>query len=441
MKDLWERCLEMIMEEIGLKNFDMWFKPLKRPHMESDKLILQVPNKFFKEWIEDNYLPTIKNILRTLTERETQIVLQVEEKPFNEQKERPRQEIPLPHLQRSFNLNPKYTFSSFVVGLCNQFAHAASLAVANQPAKSFNPLFVYGGVGLGKTHLLCAIGNHLLPASRDLKISYVTSESFMNELINSIRYEKTGEFREKFRKIDVLLIDDIQFLAGKERTQEEFFHTFNTLHNSRKQIVLTSDTYPKNIKGLEERLRSRFEWGLIADIQPPDIETRIAIVKKKSEEEGINLKEEVIMFLASNIKNNIRELEGCLIRVGAFASLYSSEITLDFTKKVLKDLISQDSKTITVDFIQKIVANYYNLKVSDLKAAKKVKSIALPRQIAMYLCRILTQASFPVIGEKFGGKDHSTVIHAVNKIEEEIKKGGYMKNTVESLKNLIESQT
>jgi chromosomal replication initiator protein len=332
------------------------------------------------------------------------------------------------------NLNPKYTFDTFVCGAGNQFAYAAAQAVANKPGTNYNPLFIYGGVGLGKTHLLTAIGNHILSVNNSARICLYTSEKFMNEMINCIRYKKMEEFRNKFRSMDVLLIDDIQFMAGKEATQEEFFHTFNSLHESHKQIVVSSDKFPKDMAGLEQRLRSRFEWGLIADIQPPDIETKVAILKRKSETDAIALPDDVALFLASSSTSNVRELEGMLIRLGAFASLTGSEITLSMAKEVLKDIIVEKNREISVEMIQKYVAEFFSLKISDLKSDKRLKTLVIPRQIAIYLCRELTKSSYPEIGDKFGGKDHSTIIHSFKKIAKQIDSDTEFKNTVETLK-------
>jgi chromosomal replication initiator protein len=328
--------------------------------------------------------------------------------------------------------NPRYTFDTFVVSSCNQFAHAAAMAVAEQPARNYNPLYIYGGVGLGKTHLMQAIGNQL--AQRDgLRMRYISSEHFMNELINAIRFEKTYEFKEKYRNIDLLLVDDIQFLAGKERTQEEFFHTFNALHDGQKQIVITSDVTPREIPTLEERLRSRFEWGLIADIQPPDLETKVAILRKKAEAEGAKVPDDVALLIASNTRSNIRELEGGLIRVVAYASMTGREIDVDLAKEILKDFLIPDSPALTVEAIQRVVANHFKIKVSDLKAKNNSQAIALPRQIAMYLCKRNTDCSLPEIGRKFGGKHHSTVIHAIQKIERKRKEDKEFDRVIETL--------
>jgi len=330
------------------------------------------------------------------------------------------------------NLVPKYTFQNFVVGASNQFAHAACVAVANQPGEHYNPLFIYGGVGLGKTHLVNAIGHQSAQRS-GLKVVYLSSESFMNELIGSLRRDKMDEFKKKFRNVDILILDDVQFIAGKERTQEEFFHTFNSLYESHKQIVITSDKFPKEIPGIEDRLRNRFEWGLIADIQPPDMETRVAILQKKAENEGVQLPHDVAFFLASNIDSNVRELEGSLTRLGAFSSLTKATITVELAKDVLKNTLKNAQQEITVENIQKTICDYFNLKIGDLKAKRRTQNIALPRQVAMYLCRKYTETSFPAIGDKFGGRDHSTVIHASKTIERKIKEDPHMQTTIEKL--------
>ena len=335
----------------------------------------------------------------------------------------------------SSTLNPKYTFDSFVIGNSNRFAHAASLAVAEAPAKAYNPLFIYGGVGLGKTHLMHAIGHYALQNNPNTKVVYVSSEKFTNELINAIRDDKNDEFRNKYRKVDILLIDDIQFIAGKERTQEEFFHTFNELHGANKQIILSSDRPPKEIPTLEDRLRSRFEWGLIADIQAPDFETRMAILKKKADVEKLNVANEVMVYIATKIKSNIRELEGALIRIVAYSSLTNRPITVELAGEALKDIISnKQNKNVTIDVIQDVVAAYFNLRIEDLKSQRRTRNVAYPRQIAMYLSRKLTDMSLPKIGEEFGGRDHSTVIHAYEKISDSL-------NTDESLQHTVNDIT
>jgi chromosomal replication initiator protein len=330
-------------------------------------------------------------------------------------------------------LNPRYSFETFVVGSCNQFAHAAALAVADSPSKTYNPLYIYGGVGLGKTHLMCAIGHHVKNQNRHLRLAYISAEKFMNELINAIRYDQTMMFRDKYRSIDVLLIDDIQFIAGKERTQEEFFHTFNALYDGQKQIVISSDCPPREIPTLEERLHSRFEWGLIADIQPPDLETKIAILRKKAETEKINLPDNVALFIASKIKSNIRELEGSLVRLTALSSLKGESINLLLAQEALKNIVEEEERAITIETIQKVVADFYNLKVADLKSKSNSRNIAVPRQIAMYLCKSLTKASLPEIGREFGGKHHTTVLHSINKISDLYDQKGHFHRIINSL--------
>ena len=408
MEDLWSKVVDSLKERVGQQNFDIWIKPIHLIAMVGESVELEVPNRFFKDWIQDHYSSHIKEALSFLTQKPCLLKFRIRnEKDFSPPPLQTNDLLTTPPFQTIFN--PKYTFDNFVVGASNQFANAACLAVANSPAKNYNPLFIYGGVGLGKTHLLHAIGNHLLqhrvlPDSK--KICYITSEEFTNEVINSIRYERMDEFRNKYRKMDILLIDDIQFIAGKDRTQAEFFHTFNSLYEARKQIVVTSDKFPKDIPDFEERLRSRFEWGLIADIQPPDIETKVAILKKKAEHENMLIPNDVAFFLASQIDSNIRMLEGCLIRVGAFASLNKTPIDIQLAKEVLKNIIKPKEELISIDLVQKVVSNFFNVKISDLKVKRKYKNFVVPRQIAMYLSRKFTNASLLEIGEKFGGKDH-----------------------------------
>ena len=443
MLEMWEEALRQLREKIGKQNFETWIKPIRIDSITGDSIVLGVPNKFFRDWLSEHYFPQISEVLETLTHKELKISLAInnqsnqssvaraEKGPRPDKKE--EREPNTKHSSRANNLVPKYTFENFVVGASNQFAHAASMAVANQPGDHYNPLFIYGGVGLGKTHLANAIGHRAAATRSGLKIFYLSSESFMNELIGSLRRDKMDEFKTKFRNIDILIVDDVQFIAGKERTQEEFFHTFNSLYESHKQIVITSDKFPKEIPGLEDRLRNRFEWGLIADIQPPDIETRVAIIQKKAEGEGIQLPHDVAIFLATNIESNVRELEGSLTRLGAFSSLTKSLITVDLAKEVLHNTLRGAKKEITVESIQKTICDFYNLKIGDLKAKRRTKNIALPRQVAMYLCRKYTETSFPAIGDKFGGRDHSTVIHASKTIEKRIKEDPYMQNTIERL--------
>jgi len=443
MKDVWNGVLSSIGEKISQKAFDIWLKPLKLVNQGENKLELEVPNKFFKDWISENYQTLIKDTLFQITNTHFTVHFrlrdnaeEVAEKPSVVEKiSAPR---PVKQIHKEDGLNPNYTFEAFVVGSSNQFAHAASLAVANLPAKNYNPLFIYGGVGLGKTHLLNAIGNRIVQNDHLSNVCYTSSEKFTNELINSLRYEKMTDFRNKYRNKDALLIDDIQFLGGKERTQEEFFHTFNSLYESHKQIVLSSDKLPKDIPGLEERLRSRIGWGLIADIQAPDIETKVAILCKKAELFNISLSNEVGLFLASNLGTNIRELEGALTRLRAYSSLTGTEITIAMAKETLKDILSDRQKLISIENIQKTVASFFSISISDLKSSKKLRVYAFPRQIAMYLCRTMTSSSFPEIGEKFGGKDHSTVIHAYRQIEKRSNEDREIKNSIETLKNQLQ---
>lgn len=441
---MWEITLSFIKDRVSPQHFTTWFKPLKVVRIEGNTVELEVPNRFFQEWICENYLDLIKEGLSKSGIKEPNISFKISSsmekrrvKVHHEQHgvEQKKSKTTTPRTQ--IKLNPRYTFENFVVGKSNEFAHAACIAVANNPSRMYNPLFIYGGVGLGKTHLLQAIGNRILSTRTDLRVSYFSAETFMNELINSIRFERMPEFRKKFREIDVLLIDDIQFLAGKERTQEEFFHTFNALHGSHGQIVVTSDRFPKDIEGLEERLRTRFEWGLIADIHPPEMETKIAILKKKAELEGIDLPDDVAFYLAGIVESNIRELEGYLIRVTAYAFLTGRKITLDMAEEVLKNIVKDKEQIVTIEDIQKAVSKFFNIKVSELKSRKRLKNIALPRQIAMYLSREYTNASFPEIGNKFGGKDHSTVIHACKKIGKAVENDIELKNIIESIKALL----
>jgi len=436
MEALWEETLKRLQDQLGKQNFETWVKPI-RAHDNAGEITLEVPNKFFRDWLVEHFLTTIQETLATLSGRPVRISLvvneQLQKKAAAEKRE--AQERPKPH--RLNNLIPKYRFDNFVVGASNQFAHAACLAVANQPGENYNPLFIYGGVGLGKTHLINAIGHRVVEKRPGLKILYLSSESFMNELIASLRRDKMDEFKTRFRNIDVLLLDDVQFIAGKERTQEEFFHTFNSLYESHKQIVITSDRFPKEIPELEDRLRNRFEWGLIADIQPPDMETRVAILQKKAELEAIALSHEVAIFLASHIDSNVRELEGSLTSLGAFASLTKAPITVELAKEVLQNTLKGAQRELTIETIQKTICDYFNLKLADLKAKRRTKNIALPRQVAMYPCRKYTPTSFPAIGYMFGGRDHSTVIHASKTIEKKLKEDPHIRATIEKLeKNL-----
>lgn len=438
----WDEALEYIQQKVPKQVFDTWFLPVQFDKVENSTIYLGVPNKFFGEWLDTHYGALLAEAVAIAGGGEPlTVAFIVREKTAASPTELPsvvqggKGQVP-PKPRRGILLNPKYTFRNFVVGAGNQFAHAACMAVAEQPGQTYNPLFIYGGVGLGKTHLLNAIGNHVAE-QRDLRIAYLTTEQFTNEVINSIRYDKMMDLRKRYRHIDMLMIDDIQFLVGKERTQEEFFHTFNALYEGHKQIVLSSDRFPKDMPDIEERLRSRFEWGLIADLQPPDVETRIAILRKKSEDEGIKLPEDVIQFLSTTMKSNIRELEGSLVRLGAYASLTGQVISLDLAKTVLRDLIGDKKKVVAMDDIQEAVCAQFHVKIAELKSRRRSKTLVHPRQIAMYLCRELTDASYPEIGRQFGGKDHTTIIHACRQVTKAKETDTGLQTTIESLKEQI----
>ncbi|SES22853.1 chromosomal replication initiator protein DnaA [Salipaludibacillus aurantiacus] len=426
LNDLWEQALTKIEEKVSKPSYDTWFKFTKADSIDqsSNTITVIAPNEFARDWLENRYFGIITETLNELTgaELEARFILPKEDKKdelelFEKAKQPEKPSMQGNEEMPKHMLNPKYTFDTFVIGSGNRFAHAASLAVAEAPAKAYNPLFIYGGVGLGKTHLMHAIGHYVIDHNPDAKVVYLSSEKFTNEFINSIRDNKAVNFRNKYRNVDVLLIDDIQFLAGKEQTQEEFFHTFNSLHEERKQIVISSDRPPKEIPTLEDRLRSRFEWGLITDITPPDLETRIAILRKKAKAENLDIPNEVMLYIANQIDTNIRELEGALIRVVAYSSLINQDMNADLAAVALKDIIPNSKpKKITIQDVQKSVAAAFQVKVEDLKAKKRTKTVAYPRQIAMYLSRELTDSSLPKIGDEFGGRDHTTVIHAHEKI-------------------------
>jgi chromosomal replication initiator protein len=406
---LWDEVLAKVEAKVNRHSFATWFRPTSFTDLDGHRLRVRVPNAQFKDWMDRNYQAVIAEALTEIGRGEVQVVFDSEsEVTVAESVSVDRETVAL---------NPKYTFESFVVGSSNQFAHAAARAVAEIPSKSYNPLFLYGGVGLGKTHLMHAIGHYIQARNRHLKLLYISADRFINEMINAIRFDRLPAFRQKYRTIDVLLVDDVQFIAGKDRTQEEFFHIFNALHDSQKQIVISSDCPPRQIPTLEERLHSRFEWGLIADIQPPDIETKVAILRKKAEAERVELPENVALFIASKVKTNIRELEGSLIRLIAYASLTGRDIDLPLAQEVLRDLLHTDERPITIEMIQKFVADHFGVKLTELKAKNNSKAVAEPRQIAMYLTKTLTNASLPEIGKGFGGKHHSTVIHSVRKID------------------------
>jgi chromosomal replication initiator protein len=431
LSEIWQKILDYLKKEVDEHNLATWIKTTQPLAYHDGTIVISTINEFTRDWLETRYSILIRNFL----ESELNIPVSLKFVIANNEKFENKM------LYSAFTqLNPKYTFETFVVGNNNRFAHAAAQAVAEAPSRAYNPLFIYGGVGLGKTHLMHAIGHYVLENKKATKVLYVTSEAFTNDLINAIRDDKTIEFRNKYRTIDILLIDDIQFLAGKERTQEEFFHTFNTLYEANKQIVISSDRPPKEIPTLEDRLRSRFEWGLLADIQPPDLETRIAILRKKAQIENYTIPDEVLLFIATKIKSNIRELEGALLRIMAYASLHNKKIDLEMTEEALKDLLSnQKPRHITISLIQKAVAQHFDIKVEDLKAKKRSKNIAYPRQIAMYLARELTDASLPRIGQEFGGRDHTTVLHAHEKIKEEMRTNEDLKETIEKIMKTIQT--
>ena len=440
--ELWESVLSCVEKRVSHQNFGIWFKPtvLQRQDVGKKRLLVRVPNKHFKYWLAENYSEIIQASLSELKLEDFKV-------SFVADDESGEQAESVTRLARALNepcpdaahcrLNPKYTFSRFVVSFCNKFAHLAAVAVAEQPAKAYNPYFIYGAVGLGKTHLMHAMGHYIKAQAPQTRLMYLSSEHFMNELINAIRYDKTTQFREKYRNIDVLLMDDVQFLAGKERTQEEFFHTFNALYDSQKQIVMTSDCPPREIPTLEERLHSRFEWGLIADMKPPDVETKVAILREKAEFENVELPNDVVYFIAKNVKSNIRELEGSLVRLAAYSSLTGERITLSLAQEVLRNLAEMDARIISIEGIQKVVADHYSLKVAELKAKNNSRRVAEPRQMAMFLCRELTESSLPQIGKEFGGKHHTTVLHSIRKIEGKRNKDPKFENTISKLVNAI----
>ena len=438
---IWDQVLTRIEGQVGKHSFSTWFKPTSLLTDRGNSLSIRVPNLLFVEWLPKHYSVVLAEALREVGRADVKLVFvpdatasaddtrtfppapfrdnQVDDNPVFSN---PPEIDPTAQPPRAGSLIPRYTFDSFIVGPSNQFAHAACRAVAETPSRSYNPLFIHGGVGLGKTHLMHAIGHYVVQHHPGLSLLYISSERFMNEMINAVRFDRILDFRSRYRSVDVLLVDDIQFVSGKEGTQNEFFHTFNALHDAQKQIVISSDRPPHEIPALEERLRPRFEWGLIADINPPDIETKAAILKKKAEGEAVPLPDSVAMYMASRIKTNIRELEGSLIRLIAYASLTSKPLTIELAQDVLKNVLDHDEKAVTIEQIQKFVADYYQLKLNELKSRNNSKSVAMPRQVAMYLCKSLTHASLPEIGRSFGGKHHSTVIHSIKKVEELRKK-------------------
>ena len=433
-----EKTKELLKGEVTKISYETWIKDLELQSMDNNTIVLVAHTQFQKDSIMSRYYELFKNTFKYLTNKEWEITVVLNED--GEGGEQSSSAQPEHYTQTlNSNLNPKYTFESFVVGNNNRFAHAAALAVAEAPATSYNPLFLYGGVGLGKTHLMHAIANEILVHNKNTSILYVTSEKFTNQLINAIKDNKNEQFRNKYRNIDVLLIDDIQFIAGKERIQEEFFHTFNALHESGKQIVISSDRPPKDINFLEDRLKSRFEWGLIADISNPDYETRLAILRKKAQLDNIIIDDDILSNIATKIDSNIRELEGTLNKLIAKASLINSPITMEMAEKAINDVVTQQEKILSIELIQETISKYFNISVNDLKGIKRSVDVTFPRQIAMYLCRNVAGQPLTVIGSKFGKRDHTTVLHACNKIESEVKENPSTKRIVDSVKNLLTS--
>jgi len=439
--NIWDSVLARVETKVNRHSFYTWFKPTSFVSDLDGGIRVRVPNALFRDWLTKHYAAVIEEALSEVKRAGSPITFVTEDvvaadmippadAPAPSEPEPVEEELAPDDLGI---LSPRYSFDTFIVGPSNQFAHAACRAVAEAPSRSYNPLFIYGGVGLGKTHLMHAIGHYVVTHLKNLKLTYISSERFMNEMINAVRYDRILDFRERYRSVDVLLVDDVQFLAGKEGTQTEFFHTFNALYDSQKQIVISSDCPPHEIPQLEERLRSRFEWGLIADIQSPDLETKTAILKRKAETEGVPLPDNVAIYIAGKIKSNIRELEGSLIRLIAYASLTRSEITLPLAQDVLRNVLQNDDRAVTIEIVQKAVADHFSLKVAELKSKNNSKSVAMPRQIAMYLCKALTNASLPEIGKSFGGKHHSTVIHSIRKVENLREKDGPFNTVINTL--------
>jgi chromosomal replication initiator protein len=426
----WQHVLSVIEKKVNRQSFDTWFKPTQLIRHDGEALYVRVPNAYFQDWLNE-HIDVVIDAASSAGIDGIKVVYVIEQKPNISPSLGPQGQLDFNSVENTLNL--KYTFDNFVVGSSNQFAHAAAMAVAERPSKAYNPLFLYGGVGLGKTHLMHAVGQTIKAGNHSLRLAYVSTEKFTNELISAIRYDRLPAFRERYRNHDVLLIDDIQFIAGKERTQEEFFHTFNALYDMHKQIIISADCPPREIPTLQERLHSRFEWGLIADIQPPDLETKIAILQKKAENENISLPDNVALYIASKVKSNIRELEGALIRLSAYSSLSGTEISLPMAQTTLRDLFNLDEKPISIEMIQKTISDYYGLRVQELKSKNNSRAIALPRQICMYLCKKITSASLPQIGRAFGGKHHTTVMHSVSKIEQLRKKDQEINKLIQGL--------
>ncbi|TLY22710.1 MAG: chromosomal replication initiator protein DnaA [Nitrospirae bacterium] len=439
---VWETSVGRLRAQVSKEIFDTWFQGLSLGELNETEARLKVPNSFYRDWLREHYQSLVEDILRDATGHHNLRVGFVVTEAEPQEKDTPREGPERPVVvagtrgRRAGQINTRYAFENFVASPNNQLARAASMKVAESPAAAYNPLLIYGGVGLGKTHLMHAIGNYILEHT-DLRIAYVTSEQFTNEVINGIRYDKMIDVRRRYRNIDMLLVDDIQFIAGKQATQEEFFHTFNSLFEARKQIVLSSDRFPKDISEMEERLRSRLDWGLVADIQPYPLEARIAILRDKADRQGIAVPDEVTLFVATNIKANIRELEGSLIRLGAYASLTGQALTLEMAQNVLKELVSEKKRVITLDAVQEAVAAKFHVKLADMKSKRRTKVLVYPRQIAMYLCREITQQSYPEIARHFGGKDHTTVMHACKQVEKGKQSDAGLVGILEELKRQI----
>jgi chromosomal replication initiator protein len=439
MKSLWNQCKEELKNRVNKSNYEIWLDPISFVSVDEKFITISVPNNYYIDRINKDYLKLLEEIVRDIFKKNLGVSLvsnnEAEEVVIQGAAVKKERAASTTHIT---GLNPKYTFDNFIVGNCNQFAHAAAKAVA-ESSITYNPLFIYGDVGLGKTHLMHATGNFIFNSSKNKKrVLYVTSEVFVNDLITSIQHNKMNSFREKYRSLDVLFVDDVHFIAGKEHSQEEFFHTFNALFESHKQIVLSSDKFPREIPRLVERLKSRFEWGLIADIQPPELETRIAILKRKAEESGINLPQDVAEFIASRVKSNIRELEGCLSRIIAVSSLKGKDISLQLAEDSFRDIFKAREKAVSTNDIQRAVAEYFNIRVADLRSKKRERNISLPRQVAMHLCKELTNLSLEDIGKSFGGKDHSTVIHAQKKIEKICKENNEISTAIKQIKKSLE---
>jgi len=435
--ELWEQSLTNIAHQVDGQVFETWFRPTKGIAFSKSGLVVEAPNLFFAEWLKERYLNLANSAVRTAANQDMAVEFTVSKSAqigrIPSDSGAPTPSAPI-HVDQDANpLNPRYTFSNFVVGSSNHFCHAASLAVAQNPAQTYNPLFIYGGVGLGKTHIMQAIGHHVREQSNSKRVCYVSAETFMNEMIYAIQHARTLEFRTRYRGVDVLLIDDIQFLAGKESTQEEFFHTFNSLYDAHKQIVVTSDRPPKDISTLEERLVSRFEWGLVTDIQPPDLETRIAILRKKAELDGLSIPNDVLLMIADSTTSSIRELEGSLIKLLAYSSLTGKEITVETAGEVLKDFLYKAVRPITVDQIQRTIAQHFDVPLEAMRSRRRTNALVYPRQVAMYLCRCLTDLSLNEIGNRFGGRDHTTVMHACDRIATRIESNSDFHRTIDHL--------